>query len=69
MLKIVRLEETSQIAEVTASKQINWDNLNNIRNETNRHFRSKEMEYLKDKRNELAIISKNNNIRDLCIEQ
>jgi hypothetical protein len=45
--------------------KINGDNLNNVRRETNRHFRNKERECLKDKINELAIISKNNNIRDL----
>jgi hypothetical protein len=57
MLKIVRSEETSQIAVVTASKQIN------------RHYRSKKKKNLKDKSNELAIISKDSNFGDLCIEQ
>jgi hypothetical protein len=47
--------------------KINSDNLNNIRNDASRHFRNKKREYLKDKINELAMNSKNNNIRDLYI--
>jgi hypothetical protein len=39
---------------------------NNVRHEASRHFRSKKREYLKDKMNELAMNSKNRNIRDLC---
>jgi hypothetical protein len=34
---------------VTGSKEINGDNLNNIRRERSRHFRNKKREYLKDK--------------------
>jgi hypothetical protein len=34
-----------------------------------RHFRNKKKEYLKDKINELATNSKNNNIRDLYRER
>jgi hypothetical protein len=45
--------------------EINGDNLNNVRREASRHFRNKGKEYLKDKINELAINSKNKNIRDL----
>jgi hypothetical protein len=45
--------------------KINGDNLNNIRLEVSGHFRNKKREYLKDKINELATNSKNNNIRDL----
>jgi hypothetical protein len=44
---------------------INGDNLNNVRREASRHFRNKNREYLKDKINELAMNSKNKNIRDL----
>jgi hypothetical protein len=40
-------------------------NLNNVRREASRHFRNKKVEYLKDKINELAINSKNKNIRGL----
>jgi hypothetical protein len=34
--------------------KINWDNLDNIRHETSRHFRNKKREYLKGKIDELA---------------
>jgi hypothetical protein len=44
---------------------MNGDNLNNVRHETSRHFRNKKREYLKGKINELAMNSKNKNIRDL----
>jgi hypothetical protein len=43
--------------------QINGDNLNNIRLEASRHFRTKNREYLKGKIDELATNSKNKNIR------
>jgi hypothetical protein len=48
MLKIIRSKKTSQNAVVTSSKEINGDNLKNIRHETSRHFRNKSWEYLKD---------------------
>jgi hypothetical protein len=44
--------------------EINGDNLKNIRHETSRHFRNKKREYLKDKIDELAMNSKNKNIRN-----
>jgi hypothetical protein len=46
--------------------EINGDNLNNIRRETSRHFRSKKREYLKDKINELASNSKSS-LLETCI--
>jgi hypothetical protein len=45
--------------------KINGDNLNNTRSEASRHFRNKKWEYIKDKLNELAMNSKNKNIRGL----
>jgi hypothetical protein len=39
--------------------------MNNVRSEVSRHFRNKKREYLNDKINELAMNSKNKNIRDL----
>jgi hypothetical protein len=45
--------------------EINGDNLNNTRRAASRHFRNIKREYLKDKINELATNSKNNNIRYL----
>jgi hypothetical protein len=47
------------------SSEINGDNLNNVRREASRYFRNNKREYLKDKINELAMNSKNMNIRDL----
>jgi hypothetical protein len=47
-------------------REINGDNLKNIRRETSRHFRNKKREYLKDKIDELAINRKIKTIRDLC---
>jgi hypothetical protein len=49
----------------TGSSEINGDNLNNVRCEASIYFRNKKREYLKDKINELAMNSKNKNIRDL----
>ncbi|PNF37363.1 hypothetical protein B7P43_G17726, partial [Cryptotermes secundus] len=43
----------------------NGDNLNNIRCETSKHFRNTKTDYQKDKTDELAMNSKNKNIRDL----
>ncbi|PNF37844.1 hypothetical protein B7P43_G08371, partial [Cryptotermes secundus] len=45
--------------------ELNGNNLNNIRRETSRHFRNKKRDYLKDKIDELAMNSKNKNIREL----
>jgi hypothetical protein len=49
-------------------REINGDNLNNVRSEASRYFRNNRREYLKDKINELAMNSKNKNIRDLYRE-
>jgi hypothetical protein len=45
--------------------EINGDDLNNVRHEASRYLRNKKREHLKDKINELAMNSKNKNIRDL----
>ena len=45
--------------------QRNVDNLNNVRRETSRHFRSKKKAYLKAKIEDLETNSKIKNIRDL----
>jgi hypothetical protein len=44
---------------------MNGDNLQNLRHKTNRTFRNKKREYLKDKINELETNSNNKNVRDL----
>jgi hypothetical protein len=45
--------------------QINGDNLQHLRREISRKFRTKKREYLKDKINELETNNKNKNNRDL----
>jgi hypothetical protein len=47
-------------------RQINGDNLNNIRHEASRHFRNNKSECLKGKINEVATNSNYKNIRELC---
>jgi hypothetical protein len=47
---------------------MNGDNMNNVRREASRHIRNIHRDYLKDKINELATNSKNQNIRDLYRE-
>jgi hypothetical protein len=46
-------------------REINDDNLNNIRHEASRHFRKKKRKYLKDKINYLATKNKSKKFRDL----
>jgi hypothetical protein len=65
MLKIIRSNEQAKLQWLQDSSEINGDNLNIVRCEASRHFRNKKREYHKDKINELAIYSKNKNIRDL----
>jgi hypothetical protein len=65
MLKIVRPKRTRQLQWLQDPGEINGDNLNNIRHETSRHFKHKNRECLKNKRDELATNSKNKNIREL----
>jgi hypothetical protein len=45
--------------------EINGDNLNNVRHEVSRYFRTKKREYLKDKINEVAKNNEKKNIRDM----
>ena len=45
--------------------QSNVDNVNNVRQDTSRHFRNKRKAYLRPKIEELVTNSKINNIRDL----
>jgi hypothetical protein len=52
---------------VPHQSEINGNNLNNVRHDASRNFRSKKLEYLKGKINELAMNSKNKNI-DTYIE-
>jgi hypothetical protein len=46
-------------------REINGDDLNNVRREASRYSRNKKREYLKDKINELATSSKNKSTSDM----
>jgi hypothetical protein len=48
--------------------EINGDNQNNVRRETNRHFRNKKRECLKDKINEVSTYMGTRTL-DFCIEK
>ncbi|PNF22122.1 hypothetical protein B7P43_G06799 [Cryptotermes secundus] len=63
--KLLDQREQAKLKWLHDPSERNRDNLNNIRCETSRHFRNKKREYLKDKIDELAMNSKNKNIRDL----
>ncbi|PNF33766.1 hypothetical protein B7P43_G10210 [Cryptotermes secundus] len=63
--KLLDQRKQAKLQWLQGPNELNWDNLNNIRRETNRHFRNKKREYLKDKIDELARNSKIKNIRDL----
>jgi hypothetical protein len=58
-------KETAKLQWLQDPSEINGVNLNNVRCEASRYFRNTKREYLKDKINELAMNSKNKNIRDL----
>jgi hypothetical protein len=66
MLKIIDQRKQPKLQWLQAPSEIKRDNLNNVRREASKHFRNKKREYLKDNINELAMNSKNNNIRDMC---
>ncbi|PNF26485.1 hypothetical protein B7P43_G14322 [Cryptotermes secundus] len=63
--KLLDQRKQAKLQRLQDPREINGDNLNNIRREASRHFRNKKGEYLKDKIDELATNSKKNNIRDL----
>ncbi|PNF34106.1 hypothetical protein B7P43_G01139 [Cryptotermes secundus] len=63
--KLLDQRKQAKLQWLQDPNKINRDSLNNIRRETRRHFRDKKREYLKDKIDELAMNSKNRNIRDL----
>jgi hypothetical protein len=65
MLKLLDPKNKFKLQWLQDPREINRDNLKNIRLETCRHFRNKKSEYLKDKIDEHATNSKNNNIRYL----
>ncbi|PNF28551.1 hypothetical protein B7P43_G12912 [Cryptotermes secundus] len=62
--KLLDQRKHAKLQSLQDPSDLNGDN-QNIRCETRRHFRNKKREYLKDKIDELAMNSKNKNIRDL----
>jgi hypothetical protein len=63
--KLINQQKQSKLQWLQNPSQIDGDNLQNLRHETSRTFRSKKREYLKDKINKLETNNKNKNIRDL----
>jgi hypothetical protein len=63
--KLLDQRKQAKLQRLQDPNEMNGDNVNNVRREASRHFRNKKREYLEDKINELAMNSKNKNIRDL----
>jgi hypothetical protein len=63
--KLIDQRKQAKLQWLQNPNQINRDNLQNVRHETNRIFRNKKREHLKGKINELETNNKNKNIRDL----
>jgi hypothetical protein len=61
--KLLDQRKQAKLQWLQDASEINGDNLNNVRLEDSRYFRSKKREYLRDKINELATNSKTKNIR------
>jgi hypothetical protein len=63
--KLIDKRKQAKLQWLQNPSHINRDNLQNLRPETSRTFRTKKREYLKGTINELEINNKNKNIRDL----
>jgi hypothetical protein len=63
--KLIGHRKQAEVQWLQNPSQINGDNLQNLRRETSRTFRSKKRKYLKEKINNLETNNKNKNIRDL----
>jgi hypothetical protein len=63
--KLLDRRKQAKLQWLQDPREVNGDNLNNVRREASRYFSNKNREYLKDKINEHATNSKNKNIRDL----
>jgi hypothetical protein len=57
--KLLNQRKQAKLQWLQDPNEINGDNLNNVRRQASRHFGNKQMEYLKDKINDLATNSKN----------
>jgi hypothetical protein len=63
--KLLHQRKQPKLQWLQDPSEINGDNWNKVRHGASRYFRNKKREYLKDNINELAMSSKNKNIRDL----
>jgi hypothetical protein len=63
--KLIDRRKKDKLQWLQKPSQVNGDNMDNIRREASRTFRTKKREYLKNKINELETNSNNKNIRDL----
>jgi hypothetical protein len=63
--KLIDQRKQAKLQWLQNPRQINGDNLKNLRRETSRTFRNKKRECLKGKINELKTNNKNKNIRNL----
>ncbi|PNF34812.1 hypothetical protein B7P43_G03788 [Cryptotermes secundus] len=63
--KLLDQRKLAKLQWLQDPSKLNRDNMNIIRCRTSRDFRNKKREYLKDKIDQLAMNSKNKNIRDL----
>jgi hypothetical protein len=61
--KLLHQRKKAEVLWLQDPCEINSDNLTNVRREASRHFRNKKNKYLEDKIEELAMNSKNKNIR------
>jgi hypothetical protein len=66
--KLLDQKKQAKLQWLQDPNEVNGDNLKNVRRETSRHFCNKNKEYLKGKIIELAMNSKNKNIRDMYRE-
>jgi hypothetical protein len=57
--KLLHQKKQAKLQWLNGPSKINGDNLNNVRCEASRHFRTKKREYLKGNINELAMTGKN----------
>jgi hypothetical protein len=63
--KLVDRRKQARLQWLQNPSQVNRDNMDNVRREASRNFRTKKRQYLKNKINELETNNNNKNIRDL----
>jgi hypothetical protein len=63
--KLLNDGKQDTLQQLQDPSEINADNLNNVKLKASKHFRNKQMVYLKDKNNEFAKNSNNKNISKL----